>query len=206
MELLAVIGIIGLLGAIALPMYQSIANSHSMTRGAYEAAGLLEFAKSEAISRQTYVWAGFVNVTNQGQALVQMAAVYSRNGAGDNLAANNMAPLTRILRIANASLSEWNRLNPDTQALADNIVPESVAKNTASITFKVGNTEFDRTITFTPRGEALLQGSVGPDAGYNPFIDISFRETKGIATLVEADDVALLVEGATGSVQILRRQ
>lgn len=204
-ELLVVIAFVGLIAALAAPVVSGILGSQGITRAAYEAGGLLELARSEAIARQTYVWAGFVDVDEQGSSVVRMVAVYSKDGSGANLSPANLQGLTRTMQVKNAKLSAWSELGEDTRSLAIGKTPESVVNNANGLTFKVGKTTFNRTVAFTPRGEAILEGNVEIDTGYNPLIDISFRESKGGVVLPEANEISLLVEGATGAIKILRQ-
>ena len=207
-ELLVVMAIVGLLSAFALPAFQAVADSRRMTRNAYEAASLLEWARSEAVARKTYVWVGFVKGDNDQSPEVRIAVVGSRDGSGTNINASNLQILTKVRQIKDAVLAPWDEMSPEIQAGADATSPSSVADNSQGLLFSVGATEFDqgRTITFTPRGEALLQGSGEPDTGFDPLIDVSFREAKRATALVDGDEVAVIVDGATGAVQILKRQ
>lgn len=207
-ELLGVVAIVGALSCLVVPSIQSLLSSGKMTQGAYEAGGLLEFARNEALGRQTYVWVAFQNVETSSGAEVRMAAAYSADGSGTNTASDNLLPLSRVLRIPDAVLSSWNDLKANTRGLWNSDAPQSVASNREGVVFSVGGTRFDAgsTLTFTPRGEVLLKGDAGPHDGYNPEIDVSFRQVRGSHAAVDADDVALLVDGPTGAVQTLRIQ
>jgi prepilin-type N-terminal cleavage/methylation domain-containing protein len=208
-EMLVAISVLGLLAVCTTPAFQALAKSRAMTQGAYDIAGLLELARNEAIARQTYVWVGFQATNTVGNPEIHAAAVYSLDGSGTNTSADNLSALSRVVKIRGAALSDWNSLKTDTRnLLSSGGVTASVATNSAGITFDVGRTSFQNrlSVTFTPRGEALLQGVVGPNDGYDRVIDISLREMHGSTVRPSADDAALIVDGSTGAVGILRLQ
>lgn len=206
-ELLAVIAIIVLLAMATGPAVSAIAGARGVNRTAYEISGLLEFARAEAVTRQTYVWVGFKNATNNGSQELQMAAVASRDGSGTNVASANLMSLGRIIRGKNVALSSWADLKTATRGLMPaGTKLSSLSASSDGISFQVGTNRFDtgKTITFTPRGEALLTGTSGPNDGYEPLIDVSFRQSWGSVVPPNADDAAILVDGATGAVRTLK--
>ena len=206
-ELLVVLAIIGLLALATVPAFNAIAGGHAVNQTAYDVSGLLEFARTEAVTRQTYVWVGFKNTNVNGNLELQMAAVASRDGSGTNTSAANLMSLSRVLRAKNVSLSKWTDLKSSTrELLTAGQSTTSLSTNTLGVTFQVGANRFDakNSITFTPRGEALLQGSAGPNDGYDRLIDVSFRQSRGAAVLPEADDAAVIVDGASGTVRTLK--
>lgn len=206
LELLTVIAVISTLAYATTPVIHSMLFSQKLAQGAYDVASLLEFARSEAVSRQTYVWVAFENVSTSIGQEVRMAAVASVDGSGTNVTESNIFPVSRVFTVPDAVLAPWENLKSGTRALGDGLVPESVSKNQSGVTFAVGATRFSsgNTVTFTPRGEVLLKGAAGPHDGYNPEIDVSFRQARGSQVLAGADDAAILVDGPTGSVRILR--
>jgi prepilin-type N-terminal cleavage/methylation domain-containing protein len=204
-ELLAVIAVIAILAVSARPAFNAIAASRGAGQAAYDMAGLLELARSEAVTRQTYVWVGFQTVTNGGNAELLAGAVASLDGTGTNTAAANLRGLTRVLRVRSTTLGGWNDLKPATQALFTQATPASVATNSGGPAFSIGGAAFTgRTLLFTPRGEALLTGAPGLYDGYTPFIGVGLRQTRGTTVPPDAEDAAVLVDGSTGTVRILR--
>jgi prepilin-type N-terminal cleavage/methylation domain-containing protein len=208
-EMLVAISVLGILAVFTTPAFQVLTKSRTMAQGAYDIAGLLELARNEAVARQTYVWVGFQSIDTATGREIHAAAVYSLDGSGTNTNADNLSALSRVVKIRGAALGEWSSLKSDTRnLLPSSVATASVATNSAGITFDVGRTSFQNrlSLTFTPRGEALLQGVVGPNDGYDRLIDISIREIHGSTVPPSADDAALIVEGSTGSVGILRLQ
>ncbi|XHR30593.1 MAG: Tfp pilus assembly protein FimT/FimU [Chthoniobacteraceae bacterium] len=203
-ELLVVMGIIVMLVFVAIPIFRGMQSAQMVTQGTYDAAGLLELARMEAITRRTYVWVGFQNSTPPGE--IRMAAVYSRDGTSD-ANASNLMNLTRVLHIKNALMTNWDDLKNSTRSLLTDGTSISVALNSAGISFTAGTSRFEKTtITFTPRGQAMLKGTPTADDGYIPLIDVSFRQSHGQTVQPNADDSALIVNGATGTPKIIQLQ
>jgi type II secretory pathway pseudopilin PulG len=205
-ELIVVIAILMLMAALGIPAYNSISQGRNFTRAATDISALLELARTEAVARQTYVWVGLEPVTKDQNATLVLGAVYSRDGTGTNIAAGNLAPLSKIVRFVGVAPVSWKDLRNDTKALYTNATPSSVLDNKDGISFTLSEISFSggQTLTFTPRGEALLKGGVGPDDGYPEAIDISFRQANGTVVRAGADEAALVVEGATGTVKTVR--
>lgn len=205
MELLIVIGVIALLAALAIPAYNTIGRANNLTRAASDLSALLKLARTEAVARQTYVWVGVEPVSGQGNSGLAIGAVFSRDGTGTHTAPANLGPLTEVVRLSGVSWSNWSELKTATRQLYANGTPASLLTNDSGVNFKIGNDEFSgHTITFTPRGEALLKGNASPDDGFVEAIDISMRQARGNA--VNADEAAVIVEGATGAVKTARVQ
>lgn len=206
LELLVVIGLVALLSVMAVPAWNSMTDSNRFYQAAYDVGSLLELARSEAVSRKTYVWVGFQPMTNEGNLEIRVAAVASRDGSATNTNASNLQAFTRVLRVPQAELLRWADLGSRTKVLFGN-QPSSVATNTAGLMFSVGPQNFTgRSITFTPKGEALLQGAATLDDGYEPYIDVSLRRAKGTSVPTNSDDSAVIVEGGTGSIRLIHVQ
>ena len=211
-ELLGVMAIIGLLTALTVPAINSLASAHGVAQGAYSVADLLELARNEAVAKQTYVWVAFQNATVFGSSELQMAAVYSKDGSdgtkynADPVAtAANLGSLTKVLLVQNVTLTSWSALQSRTRALYAVQTPVSVASSKTGLAFKVGPTQFSGlTLTFTPRGQAMLQAEPGLDGGYDAAIDVSFRQTHGTNVSPNADDAAVVIDGSTGTPTIVR--
>ncbi len=212
-ELIVVLAIGVLLSAAALPALVSVLQSRGLTQDIYGLSEMLDLARNEAISRETYVWVGIQPVTNNGTAELQVAAVASMDGTGNNTVVSNLIGISKVLYLQNVVLCQWSNLKLATQKLSTNyfttaIMPLSVANNTTGVSFQAGTVQFTQktTITFTPRGEALLPGSVSIATGYDPYIDVSLREAHGTQIAENADDASIVIDGATGATQMLRLQ
>jgi len=206
-ELLVVVAVVGILGTYSVTGFKNIAISHGVGQGASEARGLLEFARSEAVTRQTYVWAAFREATNGGVLEVQMAVGGSADGSAD-AEGGNVKALSPVKRVRNVGLVKFSSLNAKTQALlGGGVVPAELLDNKEGIHYSgAGHAEFTgTTITFTPRGEAMLEGSPGSASGFDPWIGLGMVPARGSQKDPSGrDDAGIVVDGSTGISRQLR--
>ncbi len=212
LELLLVIGIVAILAVAITPAFNAISSSHGVGQGAHDVASLLELARSEAVARQTYVWVGFQNTNMGGAYGIVAGAVFSRDGSGTNTNSTNLAGLSRAIQMRGVTLTNWSGLNSQTASLFNNEVSSassslsSVGSSGNGLNFTLGKAAFAsrHSITFTPSGEAMLSASVTQDDGFVPYIDVSLKLNRGEYVAADAEDASVVVDGATGSVRILR--
>jgi hypothetical protein len=198
----------GILGSFAVTGFKNIATSHGVGQAAADVKGILELARSEAVTRQTYVWAAFREATNSGVLEIQMALAGSVDGS-PNAAATNLVGLSRVVRAGNAGLTNFSTLKAETRALLDSNAPPptELLANTAGITYtNLAHSKFtNTTITFTPRGEAMLAGSPDASAGFTPLIVIGIVPSRGDQKdATKKDDSAVVLDGSTGMPLVLR--
>jgi prepilin-type N-terminal cleavage/methylation domain-containing protein len=213
MEMLVVLAIISVLSALAIPALVSLMQARNLTQNIDQLSGMLEVARNEAITRDTYVWVGIQSMTANGNSGLQVAAVASIDGTGNNTGSSNLIGVAKVVMLENVMLCAWSSLKATTRALSTSyfsvpIAPLSLANNVNGISFQSGSTEFNQktSITFTPRGQALLPGAVSIATGYDPYIDVSLRETNRTQIPVNAEDTSIVIDGSTGAIQILRLQ
>lgn len=205
-ELLVVIAVLGLLATFTGPALSSIFQSRQFSQGLNEVASFLELSRDHAVARRTYVWVAFQETDGPSGQEIRFAAVGSLDGSGTNLSAGNLYDVSRVRRAPEALLTDWSTLSAATRDLEHRSTPQSVSANASGVTFSVGGIDFNsgNTLTFSPRGEVLLQGAVAPHDGYASTVDISLKQARG-GTL-SGEDASVLVDGATGAVRILQVQ
>lgn len=205
LELLLTIGIIGMVSGLMMPALTSMVGAKEFSRNAYEVADLLKFAQAEARTKQSFVRVGFAPCEVQGAQAVKVAAFIAADGSGENLTVANQIPLSRVILLRNASLVGWSDLKPEVQNLRPDATPSSVGKTAAKpVSLTSPGVTFEHVVTFTPRGEAVLRESVSPDVGYDQAIDVSLRQTRGLATPANAQEAAVLIDGSTGAASVVR--
>jgi len=101
-ELMVVIAIVVILAALIAPAFTNLKSAGDITKTVYDIAGLLDHARSYAMSNDTYVWVGFeevdvskdVSVTPQAPGIgrVAIAIVASRDGTRGYDATNSSLP------------------------------------------------------------------------------------------------------------------
>lgn len=206
-ELLVVMGIIALLSTAAIVGFQSIASSRGVGQAAADVNGILELARSEAIARQTYVWVAFREEDAGAGLEIQMLLLASIDGSA-NADGGNLMPLTRVVRSRGAGMINWSELNPRTQDILGSLLnPVDILDNADGIDYAGSSQrQFSKTtITFTPGGEALLLGEPLITSGFTPLISVGVVAARGSEKATgKNDDAAVIVDGSTGLVRVLR--
>lgn len=68
LELLVVIGIVIVMGALVVPAITGIGKAEELTRSAYSIQGILDQARMYAVANNTYTWVGFFEEDSSAQA------------------------------------------------------------------------------------------------------------------------------------------
>lgn len=201
-ELLVVVGIIGVLAALVLPALNSIGQARGVTEGAFQVSSAIELARSEAIARQTYVWLGLQQVTNEsGNPALMIGTVYSRNGSADTNS-NNLQPIGRASYIDRVVLTNATNLN--TKANLTNTTDIS-SVSISGARFDIGQARFtgSPTLTFFPGGEVTTSPAPTSTNGFIPRIAIGLGSARGAA--VSQDNAStVVIDGSTGIPTIYR--
>ena len=126
-ELLVVIAIIVLVTAFIVPAFTSIKGSGDVTSAAYTIKGLLDQARTYAMSNNTYTWVGFyeedasqgsTNPATQGNGRVVISIVASRDGTTvynpnsttnpDPLDLTRLIQVGKLVKVENVHLAIFN--------------------------------------------------------------------------------------------------
>ncbi len=193
-ELLVVVALIAILAYLAVPALSSIASARGTVDSAYKIAEAIEFARSEAVARRTFVWLGLQDSTNSGNRNLNLGGVFSKDGT-TNTSSANLQPLFRPMFMERVGLVE----SADTGANSARYSGASVlATNQSGVAFYNGSQTFNgKTITFTPTGEAMLTGLPTSSTVFEGKILIGLRLFRGTAE-ASNNDVAVVVDGASG--------
>jgi len=226
LELLIVVGIIGLLMVLIAPAFTTIKGGTDVTSAAYTIKGVLDTARTYAKANNTYTWVGFYeeNVSNPASpnsdtpavGRVIMSIVASKDGTTvynpNSLATIDPTKLTQVgklTKIDNVHL--WTHtdtpLTPtgSTTYCIGNSTP---ADSATPFQYPVGNGSaqytFLKAMEFSPRGEVRINNnSNSPQRA----AEIAFEPTHGapIPASVPANVAAIQVNGFAGDVKIYRR-
>jgi len=206
-ELLTVIAIIAIVSGLAVQAVSGLTLSRGLGAAVDQSAALLELARNEAITRQSYVWVAIKEEAVDGTLEAQMAAFYSADGT-TNGAAANIVPLVKTQRIRGVGLVRFSDLRLETRNLwSANRVPNELLTNSTGLVFLVlPQTPFTNknTITFTPRGEMMLLGQPGVNDGFDRAVALGFVPARGTTKLTNTDDAAIVLDGSTGTVRKFR--
>jgi len=200
-ELLVVVAIIGLLIAVAVPAASSIGQSKGVAEAAYQISSAVELARSEAVTRQTYVWLGLQPQTNSGNVELRIGLVYSRDGSATNTNAANLQALGRPLLVKSVGLADVSGLN-----VGESLGPcTDVSTQSNGVPFQIAPVNFDsrRTLSFTPLGEVAVAAS--PTNGFDSRLAIGLRQMRG-TTAATNNDIVVMVDGSVGIPAIYQKK
>jgi prepilin-type N-terminal cleavage/methylation domain-containing protein len=199
-ELLVVMGVISLLAAAAVTGFNAISKARGVTEASYQIASAVELARSEAVSRHTYVWLGFQPTNNSGSLDLLLGMVYSKDGTANTSTANLM-PLTKALTIQSVALAS---VNTQIASGFSGVDLSNLGPSTPPFTFSIGNKSFNGPIiTFMPLGEVTTNNTPADTNGFDSSLGVELRPTRGTQVL-NNNVTELLIDGSVGIPTIIR--
>ena len=194
LELLVVMGIMVILAGAGVTAFNAIGQARGVTEAANQISSVVELGRSEAVSRQTYVWMGIIPQTNSGSYDLRVGLVYSLDGT-TNTNSTNFSPIGKPRLIQSVALvSTASPFNPGT-----NFTPPTadLSGSSTGVTFTIGKVPFNsgQSVTFTPLGEVTTDPTV--TNGFKPRIGIGLRQTRGTA-VASNNDIAVVIDGSVG--------
>ncbi len=105
-ELLCVLAIMSIVMATSWSSLAGLMTGSSLTNNAYNLGGLVQQAKTAAMTQNTYVWLGFYSYTINGAPAVAVATVTSKSGLATDLQNNNYQVLVHPLTLKNVVLAQ----------------------------------------------------------------------------------------------------
>lgn len=222
-ELIAVMGIMGLLIAVSAPAISSLARAQGTTSAAYQIKDYLDFARNYAVSNQTLVRVGIKALdetqTVSGKPALVVHAIKNyepassvnmnfQDSGGDYLYWNDLA---RPLVLENVEIPDLSVNYPVLSALGTELglsTPELLSFS-REINGVSSNVTFDRTLVISKNGEFCV-GSDTTDSTGAPLFHDSYP-TRGIYFGLgqvaggDENEVAISLHGVSGRVQIYRK-
>lgn len=189
-ELLAVLAIVGLLMALGVPALSSLATAGNINRSTDQVSLMLDLARSEAMSKNTYVWLGLKNETANGGSQLRLAVVRSLDGSSNP---TNIRPSAKSVLLEGVKLVGLTDLAGALQSKISSDLPSGSTVDMSAPgttqSFVAANQTFTAFILFTPEGEALVPTSAVTTAAtpFVPCVVIALRSAKG--TQLPASDV-----------------
>ena len=217
LELLIVVGIIGLLLVLIAPVFTTIKGGTDVTSAAYTIQGVLDTARTYAKANNTYTWVGFagsIGATTTGQ--VQLAVVASKDGtnlwsANNLLPAASLAQVGKMITLNNVHIGDTGAPQNDGTEFESRSSVDSDHRISSSANspypFTVQQTTFDKWIQFSPRGDTLVHGGNFSIVRYAEVGLLPTHGTTLAATINPASGniVAIQVSGFGGNARIYRR-
>jgi prepilin-type N-terminal cleavage/methylation domain-containing protein len=225
LELLIVVGIIGLLLVLIAPAFTYIKGGNDVTSAAYTIKGALDTARTYAKANNTYAWVGFAgSIGSTVTGNVALCVVASKDGTDLGTSVNQVGnridittaviPVGKVMRLDNAHIGDTGTPTDDGTDFEN--------RPTVNINYRIGaqgtqydsdyyfieqGTQFDRWIRFSPRGEAVVKGG---DTQITQYAEVGLLPTHGTtiaATINPAlgNLVAIQISGLGGDVRIYRR-
>jgi len=229
-ELLVVIAIILIMSALAVPVMNSLRGAGDLTTAAYDVAGILERARAHALAHNTHVWVGFYEENagttaptstlpaypGKGQVVVGTVAsldgtrIFPDGATAATLPASRLTAVDKIVKIQNLHLmdvgtpagGDSKTLNgrPAEPYSDDNNRISSESADKTPFPFTIQDYTFSKTIRFSPRGEASINGQ-----DLKRIAEIGLRPTRGSVVDLNTPNVAAVqFSGISGNVQIYR--
>ena len=225
LELLIVVGIIGLLMVLIAPAFTTIKSAGDVTSAAYTIKGVLDTARTYAKANNTYSWVGFAgsigdNITGQVQLVIVASKDATDLGTSVNQPGNRIditagvTPVGKVMTLQNAHIGDTGTPTNDgtdfESRAAVNINYRVGAAGTgfnSDYYFIEQGTQFNRWIRFSPRGEAVVKGGA---TQITPSAEVGLLPTHGTALAATINPasgnlVAIQISGFGGNVRIYRR-
>ena len=230
LELLIVVGIIGLLLVLLAPAFTTIKSGSDVTSAAYSIKGVLDAARTYAKANNTYTWVGVCeeDVSSTGSGCggigrIVMSIVASKDGT--NVATTNPIDPTKLIQVGKLTKIDNLHLATFTDGLGTgstfdtrppvtfNGTQYSLAgmpNSTTPFQYPVGSPAppvqytFLKAIQFSPRGEALVNNNSNSPQTAS---EVAFEPTHGavVPNPTPANVVAVQFNGFAGDVRIYRK-
>ena len=232
LELLIVVGIIGLLMVLIAPAFTSIKSGRDVTSAAYTIKGVLDTARTYANANDTYTWVGFyeedlsqpsTNPATPGTGRLVMSIVASKDGTKvydpnnlTTIAPARLIQVGKLTKIDNVHLwthtdapsGQGSTFGTRPNVASTSCIGNSSPPNSATpFQYPVADTAPSAQYTFQKALQFSPRGEVRINNDSNSpqrAAEIAFEPTHGATApaSVPADIAAIQINGFAGNVQI----
>ncbi len=215
-ELVVVLGIILLMLGFAAPGIVGILRGKKVEQALSTVSDVLERTRMEAMTQNTYLWAGLANVprsaSTSGQDELWVITFKGKNGENRiPTDEQSVLPASALRRVEGVSLIVKDKLPERVSTLFPSTAKDFAAETVSATPLKwagasaKGAMSFERLILFTPRGEAILENGT-PEMGVpDPYLWLGLSKTVGGEVApAEKDMAAVLISGFSGRVTLVR--
>ncbi|MEI8234657.1 MAG: prepilin-type N-terminal cleavage/methylation domain-containing protein [Verrucomicrobiota bacterium] len=214
-ELLVVMGVIGLLFALVIPAIGTFGSAGTFTSAASVLSETMEEARAYAVSKRTYVYVGIgefnasapADTWNTGNGRIALFAAASQDGSRIVHAsdfATKAQPISRLVRLQNVHLALITGTGGGLQRPSDGSVQTlGSSSGTANMSFPLSGTprcSFNQCLEFSPQGMVRFFGS----ANLPGFIEIGMAPTKGDVVIATQNVAVIQLSGLTGRSTLYR--
>jgi type II secretory pathway pseudopilin PulG len=226
-ELLVVIGITAALIFATVPALPSLLGNRGMSKAVTETWNLLELSRNHALTSSQPTFVAFQNTkTLDGEdaltAFAFSSLVTRPSISPSTKQLNDIQVLSNIHRWTGVKLAEWDKLDAELKKLRFARADSKSLASAPGLNVSIGNLVPEPawlfTIMFSPQGKAMIYSSFTTTDGkntytpdidlntpYDRFIDLVLLPTRGgNVDSNNPDQAALVLNGASGHIQILR--
>jgi type II secretory pathway pseudopilin PulG len=216
-EIVVVLGIILMILGFAAPAVVGILRGKKVEQALAVVSDALERTRMEAVTQNTYIWAGLANVplveSLSGQDELWLLSFRGKTGEA-RIPADTTAilPAGALRRIEGITLVPKASLPDRLSALFPKGAKDFIAETPSSKPLNWAGTSgsgartFDRLILFTPRGEALLETGNNDIPVPDAYLWMGLSRTRnGQVAPGEKDVAAVSISGLTGRVLSVRQ-
>jgi Tfp pilus assembly protein FimT len=219
-ELVIVLGIVLLMLGFAAPSVVGILKGKRVEQALAAVSDMLERSRMEAMSQNTYVWAGLCNISKQdpenrsGQDELWLLTFRNKNGDSripDDQLSPDMLPNSALRRVEGVNMIAREKLPERVAALFPSTGKDFVEEPPLKTGLRWAGAGpstgryFTRIILFTPRGEAILETGSTELPSPHPYLWLGLSRTNnGEPAPSEKDMAAVLVSGFSGRVTLVR--
>jgi prepilin-type N-terminal cleavage/methylation domain-containing protein len=232
LELLIVVGIIGLLMVLIAPAFTTIKGGTDVTSAAYTVKGVLDTARTYAKANNTYTWVGFyeedvsqpsTNPATGGNGRIVMSIVASKDGSnaatGGQMVSASLIQVGKLTKIGNVHLAAT--ADGTNLPQGSNLAPGTTldTRPTVASTYCLGDTTsttpfvyplsgtvqytFTKAIQFSSGGEGRISNNSN---SLQAAAEIGLRQTHGTTVdMLSPNVVAIQFGGVGGNVIIYRK-
>jgi len=213
MELMCVLAIMSVLASMSWPSIVGILSGDRLTNNAYELSGLIQQARTTAMTQHTYVWLGFYSYTQNGAPALMVASLAENSGLAtvvpttSSLPNSNFQLAGKPVILNNVSIATVsNYTNP---ALPGLDVPDNTDVGSQTYSFSmsvlgIANATFNNVIAFGPDGQTYLPTTTGA-LGSNPVLCVGVGLTASPGSAKNLHTAAVQVHGLSGQVSVFQQ-
>jgi type II secretory pathway pseudopilin PulG len=214
-EIMVVLGIIIIILGFTAPAVVGILRGKKVEQALATVSDVLERTRTEAVTQNTYLWAGLANVNGtasvSGQDELWILSFKGKQGESRITDPDKFLPASALRRVEGVNLVPNNKL-PSAVGDMKPTAAADIRDTTAAPkplkwagTGSVGAKEFEILILFTPRGEALIESGSADLPIPQSYLWLGLSKTRnGEVSGKETDAAAISVSGLTGRVSVMR--
>jgi len=212
-ELMCVLAIVSVMASMSWSSIVGIVSGNRLTNNAYELSGLIQQARTTALTEHTYVWLGFYSFTQNGAPALMVTSLAENSGQASILPSTSSLPnsnfqlTSQSVILKNVSIaSVTNYTSPALPGLdvADNTDVGSQAYSFPMSVPGTSNATFNNVIVFGPDGQTYLPTSTGA-LGSNPVLCVGIGLNSSPGTANHLHTAAVQIHGLSGQVSVFQQ-